>query len=273
MKNSSIAALLPVFNVGLALLFLAAPTQASQHILTHDTLQPQETTVHLSPRIRSIPLTPELAAPMPLHHWQQLATQQIFIDAATINRLPHIVASHEHRALLSDSDIAYVHGDLQGHKEFHVLGIGQALKNAHPDKTITYPAVLRGTVRLEHISPTPDDAHRFVVTQAQQEIKIGDRLMPVATSHTINPVSQAVSVSGPAQVIAISDGATHAGQHQIVIINRGRSSGMTDGSLLQLHHPEDSASNTNDAYNKFPAQPPDEHYGNLLVLRTFDHLS
>jgi hypothetical protein len=81
-----------------------------------------------------------------------------------------------------------------------------------------------------------------------------------------------------AAVVAIYGGVTHAGQNQVVSINRGKLDGLDIGSVLQLYHKgktvtDPGASKGWHNLGNPQVKLPDEEVGSLFIFRVFKHIS
>jgi hypothetical protein len=78
--------------------------------------------------------------------------------------------------------------------------------------------------------------------------------------------------------MSIYSGVTHAGQSQVVTVNRGSIDGLDVGSVLQLYHfgktvadPEGSKGFL--GFGRTTMKLPDEQYGSLFIFRVFGRVS
>ena len=81
-----------------------------------------------------------------------------------------------------------------------------------------------------------------------------------------------------AHVLAVYNGVTHAGQNQVVSINRGKLDGLDIGSVLQLYHKGEVVSDPGASkgmlnLRKPTVKLPDERVGSLFIFRVFKHVS
>jgi hypothetical protein len=81
-----------------------------------------------------------------------------------------------------------------------------------------------------------------------------------------------------AAVVAIYAGVTHAGQNQVVSVNRGKLDGLDVGSVLQLYHRGKTVTDpgAKKGWLKLgdpEVKLPDEEVGSLFIFRVFKHIS
>ncbi len=111
------------------------------------------------------------------------------------------------------------------------------------------------------------------ITRSQQEIRIGDRLLPELPRELRSQLPRAPDVALDAQVVRV-DGAArrYAGQHQIVVINKGWRDGVEAGHVLSLLSAgAPLIDQTEQARTRI--QLPDERNGVAMVWRAFDRVS
>ena len=76
-----------------------------------------------------------------------------------------------------------------------------------------------------------------------------------------------------ARVVSIYGGVSHAGQNQIVAINRGSADGIDIGTALELSPLRPPGSRPRPIRKAEPIKLPDERYGTLFMFRVFGHVS
>ncbi|MBV8665110.1 MAG: LysM peptidoglycan-binding domain-containing protein [Burkholderiaceae bacterium] len=198
-------------------------------------------------------------------------SQPLVVGEKELNEAPRIVATQEGRVVVGKGDRAYVRGDLKGGTSFQVFRPAKPLKDPGTGKVIGYEAVYLGTIKLVRAAADPIEAHTFSVANAKEEMGIGDRLLPSPPTPLINYMPHAPLQPMAARIVSIYEGVSHAGQNQIVSINRGRSDGVDVGTVLQLFRFGTVVADPTD-HNK-AIKLPDEEYGDLFVFRVFDNIS
>jgi hypothetical protein len=142
---------------------------------------------------------------------------------------PRIVATQEGRVFLGKGDKAYVRGDLKDNSAFQVFRPGAPLKDPVTKKVIGYEAFYLGTLKLQTGAQAGSDVHTFSVATARKWAR-ATSCAPCRRRRsrtTPAPPQQAVD----ARVVAVYGGVTHAGQNQIVSINRGKLDGLDIGTV------------------------------------------
>ncbi|MBR7800324.1 LysM peptidoglycan-binding domain-containing protein [Undibacterium fentianense] len=198
-------------------------------------------------------------------------SQPLIIDKDEFANAPRIVAAPEGRVYMGKDDKIYVRGDLKNGTSFQVFRPGIALKDPDSKEVIGYEAVYIGAAKLERVAKTADGVDTFTIVTSKEEMGIGDRLVPIPPTPIINYVPHAPEQDVMARVVAVYGGVSFAGQNNIISINRGSSSGIDVGTVLELgRYGKIVPDRTND---KKPVRLPDEMYGQLFIFRVFKNIS
>ncbi|WP_308601795.1 hypothetical protein [Massilia sp. Dwa41.01b] len=199
------------------------------------------------------------------------------VDKNALAGAPRIAASEESRVYLGDGDRVYVRGNLQGATDFQVFRPGGPLRDPQTRAVLAYEASYLGTVKLVKAAVPGVDVHTFIITSAKSEIGVGDRLVPTPPPSLRNYVPHAPQRQVDARVMSIYSGVTHAGQSQVVTVNRGSLDGLDVGSVLRLYHFGKTVADPERkgfmGFGRAKLKLPDEQYGNLFVFRVFDRVS
>jgi len=231
----------------------------------------------LQPRIRTEGLGKDAVPSIPPGVIEPFLTQPLIIEDDELKAAPRIVATQEGRVFLGRGDKAYVRGDLKGNSSFQVFRPGAPLKDPVTKQVIGYEAFYLGTLKMQAEARPGSDVHTFSVSTASQEMGKGDQLRAVPPTPLQNYAPHPPGQPVDARVVAIYGGVTHAGQNQIVSINRGKLDGLDVGSVLQLYHAgrtvSDSTAKTGWFGREQQVKLPDEEVGSLFIFRTFKHIS
>jgi hypothetical protein len=233
----------------------------------------------LGPRVRTDGLGADAVPSIPPGVIEPFLTQPLIIEEGELASALRIVATQEGRVFLGKDDKAYVRGDLQGNTSFQAFRPGTPLKDPVTRQIIGYEAFYLGTLKLQaEAKPgAGSDVHTFIVTGAAQEIGKGDQLRAMPPTPIQNYVPHPPAQPVDARVVAIYGGVTHAGQNQIVSINRGKLDGLDIGAVLQLYHTGATVSDSTAKKSWFGREQqvklPDEEVGSLFIFRTFKHIS
>jgi len=233
----------------------------------------------LRPRVRTDGVGVDAVPSIPPGVIEPFLTQPLIIEDDELKGAPRIVATQEGHVFLGKDDKAYVRGELGGNSAFQVFRPGAPLKDPVTQQIIAYEAFYLGTVKLQtEAKPgAGSDVHTFTVTTATQEIGKGDQLRAVPPMPVRNYVPHPPAQPVAARVVSVYGGVTHAGQNQIVSINRGKLDGLDIGAVLQLYHAGATVSDSTAKKGWFGREQqvklPDEEVGSLFIFRTFKHIS
>ena len=237
-------------------------------------------TVKLAPQLRTEGLGKDAVPSIPSQAIEPFLSQPLVITEDELKDAPRIVATQEGRVNIGKDDKAYVRGDLKSGTSFQVFRPGGPLKDPATGNILGYEAVYLGTIKLDRAASTPNEAHSFNVVSVKQEMGVGDRLLPVPPTPIINYVPHPPETAVDARVMSIYGGVTHAGQNQIVSINRGRNDGIDIGTVLELYHfgpvIVDKTEGKFWSFGSFghdKVKLPDTRYGSVFVFRVFDRVS
>lgn len=237
-------------------------------------------TVRLSPRIRASDLTNAGIPSIPLHLIQPFLNEAIVFQTNELDLAPRIVATPEGRVLVSRGDLAYVRGELNGLRDFRVFREARPLADPTTKEVLGFEAPYLGSaefVRPGEERATDDGKPEIVpatisITTVRQEIGVGDRLAPAASTDYSNYTPHAPTGDLSGQVISIYGDGFTAGQNQIVALNRGRVDGMERGHVLAAWRSGTTGvDRTGD--RPVPIRLPDERHGLLFVFSVFDRVS
>jgi LysM repeat protein len=238
-------------------------------------------TVKLSPRVRSEPLGDGAISSIPLHLIEPFLNEAVIFNTDELAAAPRVVAAPEGRVLMTRGDRAYVRGELGGARDFRLFREAKPLKDPDNGEILGYEAAYLGTAEYTR----PGDEARandkgkaeivpatFVITGVRSEVGVGDRLSPVPAREFISyaPHPPAAPIAG--RIISIYGEALHAGQNQIVALNRGARVGMERGHVLALWRDGIPANDPTDPKNP-RIKLPDERHGLLFVFRVFERVS
>ena len=255
-------------------------------------------TVRVTPRTRYESLGDSAIPPVSLQAIESFLTEPMIVDEATFSRAPRIVATQEHRVLLSRGDRAYaraLYGDSpQGEPlaivdgksiDYRVFRNATPLKDPSTGEVLGYEAQYVGKAQLissETRRNTTDSNGQVQselvpasidIVAAKEEMRVGDRLLPEPERELSNYVPRAPDAAQSGQIVSVYGNAVNfAAQNQVVTINRGRAHGLERGHVLAVQREANTLTDTTDQ-----ARPqirlPGERNGLMMVFRTFDKVS
>lgn len=237
-------------------------------------------TVKLLPRVRSGPVDDAAIAAVPAQLIAPFLAQATVLEAGDLDGAARIVAAPDGRSLMTQGEIAYARGDLQGRRLFQLVREPQPLRDPRTREILGYEARVAGQVEVlgagDAQSPAPGSSApaltRVLLREARLEIGVGDRLTQAAAAEfaPFAPRSPAQPVDG--QVIGLYGEGLTAAQHQIVSINRGSRDGIERGHVLALWRTGSQVADP-DPSARQKLRLPDERNGQMFVFRVFDRVS
>ena len=226
-------------------------------------------TLRLSPQIRVEGMDGDAVPSIASGAIEPFLTQPLIIEPGAAAAAPRIIAGQENHVFLGKNDKAYVRGNLHGVTSFQVFRPGKPLLDPVSAVVLGYEAFHLGSVRLHALARAEAGVHTFIVTGSAQEMGVGDQLMPAPATPIRNDAPHRPTHAIDARVMSIYGGLTHAGQNQVVSINRGALDGLDDGAVLQLYR--DGKRIVDPGVDD--AKLPDELVGSVFIFRVFRHVS
>lgn len=186
----------------------------------------------LSPRVRREMLD-DAVPPIPLDALRAFLEGPRVIGKKAWESAPYILAFADNRLLGSQGNPVYAR-HLNGSTQplWQVLHKGAQVRDPASGDALGYECTPVGDVVLDHFG----DPATGTVTRVEREVLRGDRLFTApqnALPRSFMPAAPPEPVD--AQVAAVYDGRSAAGAYQVIAINKGRSSSLIPGHILQLH--------------------------------------
>jgi hypothetical protein len=251
-------------------------------------------TVKVSPRTRSESLAADALPTLKSHLIEPFLAEPVIVDELGLSAAPRIVAAQESRVLLTRGDRAYARGNAgaelmddpqQKQKAYRVFRNATPLKDPLTGEVLGYEAQYVGKAVLARSETTQSslDAEgksrteivpaTIDITDAKEEMRVGDRLLPEPPRELQNYVPHAPQSPVDARIVSVYGSAVvNAAQNQVVVINRGARDGMESGHVLAIMKAGERLVDKTDA--TLPQiKLPDERNGLLMVFRTFERLS
>jgi len=248
-------------------------------------------TVRVSPRTRSQTLPASALPTLNSQLIESFLAEPIILDEQGLSAAPRIVATQDSRVLLTRGDRAYARGPAgaelmddpsQKQKAFRVFRNATPLKDPQSGLVLGYEAQYVGKALLarsenNQSSVDADGKTRteivpatIDITEAKEEMRVGDRLVPEPPREFQNYVPHAPASPIDARIVSVYGSAVvNAAQNQVVVVSRD---GLEVGHVLAIMKDGARLIDKTDA-----AQPqiklPDERNGLLMVFRTFEKLS
>jgi hypothetical protein len=216
------------------------------------------------------------------------------VNQAELDEMPRIVATPEARLLLTQGDRAFARSgkglagpllQVQRGVEFRVVRSTRPLRDLRSGETLGHEVqsigrvVMREGEQLSHVVNANGDKEAvispatFEVISSSEEIRVGDRLLPLrlVDFSQLVPVAPTVPLQG--QVMAVyGNGVTFASQNQVVVLNLGKIHGLQQGHLLTVLKDSRQLVDVTDGKST-PMELKGEPSGQLLVYRSFDKVA
>lgn len=251
-------------------------------------------TVRLSPRTRSENLAANALPTLKSHLIEPFLAEPVIVDELGLSAAPRIVAAQDSRVLLTRGDRAYARGNAgaelmddpkQKQKAYRVFRNATPLKDPLTGEVLGYEAQYVGKALLARSETTQSSVDAegksrteiipatIDITDAKEEMRVGDRLLPEPPRELQNYVPHAPQNPVDARIVSVYGSAVvNAAQNQVVVINRGTRDGLESGHVLAIMKAGARMVDKTDA--TLPQiKLPDERNGLLMVFRTFERLS
>ena len=250
-------------------------------------------TTKLSPRARVLSEGDAITT-LPLEIIAPFLTDARVVDSDTLDKAAYVLANDGEHVVGGQGDKVYIRGITTGleEKSYTVFRPGRPYIDPVTEETLGYEAIHVADAALTR----EGDPATFKLLRTPQEVRAGDRAMPVEKSYL---APNFYPTPGPAGVepviISVYGGVTQIGQYNIVVLNKGAREGIKNGNTFTVWaagkfiKDEIGAERARNADGKgfftkvkefFSGGPggqavklPDEEAGHLMVFRTFDKVS
>ena len=225
-------------------------------------------TEKLSPSIRVVP-TDLAISTIPLDRIDSfLSRSRILDDESVLRESPYILAGPQKRIVAGAGDEAYARGDFKDLTNFGVYRKGEVFRDPVTKEVLGLHALGIGAVSIKALK---DDVATVNVVRANEEIRIGDNLLPSedrSTSSMFFPSGPDAEITGA--IIGVEGGVRQVGKYNVVMINRGDREGIKAGNVLAIYKKGEVVK---DRVSGGKVALPDERAGLLMVFRTFKKMS
>ena len=225
--------------------------------------------VKMTPQGRVIPLNRPIPS-IPVNAVAPFLNHNRIITRKEYKEAPYVVHAMGEHLITGAGDRVYVRGHKDKDKNnvhYVVVREGQEYRDPKTKEILGYEAKYVGDSRVEKFGKP--STHYLVTTN--REVLIGDRVLPADDDRfKDNFVPHAPKAKTTGRIIAVMEGVTQIGQHQVVVINKGKREGMEVGHVLAVYQKGDLIV---DPIKKDKLTLPDVRAGILMVFRTFDKVS
>lgn len=233
----------------------------------------------LEPRLRSTPLDSAIP-PIPYGAIAAFLSRPSLLSSEDVKRAPHVLAFRDGHMVGGAGNEIYVRNlKAPENARFSVVHIGQALRDPDNGDILGYHGIYTATAMVTN----PGDPAKAVLSDSERETLEGDRLFSTDVDTPLNFVPRAPATEVRGQIIAVANGSSLIGQHQVVAINRGKRHGVDAGHVLAVDSAgavvRDRASARRIGGIGFGSsfaprvKLPDERAGTLLVFKSYDRMS
>ncbi len=241
----------------------------------------------LSPTVRVKPLGVEPIPSIPPGDIEPYLTWPLVTGPEGLEGAAEIVAGRdEARVIRGDGDVIYVTGiDQNAGTLWRLYRPGATLTSLDGIDVLGYEQRFLGTARVERF----DTVSTLRITNAREEILIGDRLIPSPREQLLSYAPHAPDRPVDGHIIALAHDAAEVGRGWIVTIDKGAADGIDVGTVLAIYNsippvPDPRPSTEPELAVIFSSptkyiQPdrfldiPDERLGLMFVFRVFDRVS
>jgi hypothetical protein len=230
----------------------------------------EQSDVTLSPTLRRGPLQAAIPA-IPQAQIAPFLRQHRVVESAALARAPYVVASDAGRLLSSVGDTLYSTGLERNTGTYHLVRQVAALSDPLTEEDLGIFASDIGRASVNS-GLSSEGLSALVVTQARQEIRLGDRLLPAEeemVQAAYHPQVPAVLIDN-AQMIAVASGMAQIGALDIVAINRGARELLRKGDVLVI---QQRLPPVEDPLTAKSVHLPDLRAGVLMVFAVFERAS
>jgi len=229
----------------------------------------------LNPLLRSRPLDGPIET-IPYGELAAFLSRPSLMSAQDVKAAPYVLSLRDDHMVAGAGNDIYVRKlDGANGARYNVLHLAQPLKVAGHG-TVGYLAQFAG---VAEVSKQGDPA-RALLTESAREVLTGDVLIPEASNLVTDLRPHRPTAKIDSRILAVVNGVLLAGQFQVVAISGGSAEGVEPGHVLKvLEAPKGVADRcahiegSGTCRNFRDAKLPQETAGNLLVFRSFDHMS
>jgi len=223
----------------------------------------------LSPQVRSTPLDSAIPT-IPIDAIQQFLNHSRVVSQKDLDAAPYIVESADEHLITGAGDRVYVRRlPSADTSRYSVYRQGQVYRDPDSNEQLGVEALYIGDANLQRFG----DPSTLQLVRTTREAKIGDLLFPVDADEIQRNFLPHAPASMHGRIIAVVDGVTQIGQHQVVVLNRGAHDGLEVGHVLAISQAGATVSDKVSGKRGDSVTLPDERAGILMVFRTFDRVS
>lgn len=231
--------------------------------------------VKLSPSLRSEPLDTAIP-PIPRDQIDPFLRSNRVLEPGSLEQLPYVIAGDAKRLISGLGDRVYGRGPVDAQdRTYAVVRKGAPIVDPITGELLGIHVSDIGSASLMAAADdtfTDDAVKEFEITRMTEEVRIGDRLLPLEEGIVdayFQPKAPDVDVKD-AFMVAVDTGVTQIGQMNIVTINRGTREGLAVGDVLAIHQTGETVV---DPVLGDAVSLPDVRAGVLMLFAVYDKAS
>jgi len=224
--------------------------------------------VKLGPAVRSISHQEAINA-VPLDKVSNFFSRTRVVSKDELDDAPYMIAGPETRLLVAAGDRVYGRGTFQDNvRMYQVYQPGDEYIDPETKDVLGVRAEAKGIARYQS---TSGEIATLGLEESYKEISIGDVFLPLnqeSLDPEIFPTIPEFGVDG--DIISVEGGVQHAGQFDVVAINRGSDHGLGIGHLLGILQ---KGGVVRDRIAGDTVELPNEQTGLLMIFKTEERMS
>jgi nucleoid-associated protein YgaU len=226
-------------------------------------------TIKMSPTARIEPI--ESAIPtIPMDAVIPFITRNRIVEAGELEAAPYILAAGGGRIMNGAGGIAYGRGDFSDGIA-NAYGIFRASIVYKDPVTEEILGLEAKEIGLANVISNEKDIVKLDLIKTSQQIIEGDRLLTTENRQLVTrfqPKAPDNYIDG--FIISVPGGVTQIGQYSMIVINKGKREGISEGSILDIMKRGEVV---RDRTKEEQVRLPSEKAGQLMVFRVYEKLS
>ena len=230
--------------------------------------------VRLSPTVRASRLEEKAIPTIPSDAIKQFLKFPRIVTKRELENAGYIVASADGGLISGSNDKVYARGiEPQEQNAYDIVRMGKTYYSSKGwgSEVLGYEMLRIADARVTRY----DDPSTMIITRANREVLIGDRLLPATEERELNlnylPHAPDKKVNG--KIIAVLDGVSRIGQYQTVVINLGLRDKIEIGHVLGIYQAGEEVTDKVSGRWNSSLTLPDERAGTLMVIHPFERIS
>jgi len=228
----------------------------------------------LSPNVRSQSLDTAIP-PIPRDQIDPFLRNNRILESGAFSDLPYVIAGDAQRIISGLGDRIYVRGPVaSGDQVFGIIREGSPVIDPTTQEVLGITALDIGSASLTSggTEGSSDAVKEFEITRMTEEIRIGDRLIPLQAGIMdafFQPKSPGVEIEN-GFMVAVNSGVTQIGPMSIVTINRGDREAVMVGDVFAIYQ---TGEIVQDPVKQGMVALPDVRAGVLMVFAVYEKAS